>query len=184
MRKVMSSPRPWGCFQGPLSKRVEGHVFPTPVGVFLLISLAGRVAHSLPHARGGVSIFVNRIAVRKKSSPRPWGCFLPRPRAARRDCVFPTPVGVFLPAAKWCPRRRRLPHARGGVSPHGPLPGRAGASSPRPWGCFRKLWRRGSSCAVFPTPVGVFLSFCAWVNSILRLPHARGGVSRSARSTN
>ena len=111
-----SSPRPWGCFLGPVIGRILISVFPTPVGVFLP-SLPRRSSLSrLPHARGGVSLLAKNCVRSALSSPRPWGCFR---RSAARRCrrgVFPTPVGVF----PHCPARRRfarcLPHARGGVS--------------------------------------------------------------------
>ncbi|SMG67391.1 conserved hypothetical protein [methanotrophic bacterial endosymbiont of Bathymodiolus sp.] len=52
----------------------------------------------------------------------------------------------------------RLPHARGGVSSYTASCEIFVASSPRPWECFlfdHKFWQ---DTAVFPTPVGVFLS--------------------------
>ena len=52
-------------------------------------------------------------------------------------------------------------------------------SSPRPWGCFLTNARALLSYCVFPTPVGVFLTFYEFTGSITRLPHARGGVSYS-----
>ena len=50
-----SSPHPWGCFQGRYDFGGAVLVFPTPVGVFLVARLAGSLAGSLPHTRGGVS---------------------------------------------------------------------------------------------------------------------------------
>ena len=50
-------------------------------------------------------------------------------------------------------------------------------SSPRPWGCFRMTKWYSYKAAVFPTPVGVFLSLVFSPLRSLRLPHARGGVS-------
>ena len=52
------------------------------------------------------------------------------------------------------------------------------ASSPRPWGCFRLTSYLTLTCAVFPTPVGVFLAGSAGPGLTVSLPHARGGVSR------
>ncbi len=70
-----SSPRPWGCFSQRLRLASKFGVFPTPVGVFLMMGGAGERAFCLPHARGGVShISVGNCSV-GKSSPRPWGCF-------------------------------------------------------------------------------------------------------------
>ena len=52
----------------------------------------------------------------KKSSPRPWGCFLLRAEVEMKEQVFPTPVGVFLIKKGLNRANKRLPHARGGVS--------------------------------------------------------------------
>ena len=132
-------------------------VFPTPVGVFLLLVIKRWDMSSLPHARGGVSDTDWLTSIAATSSPRPWGCFQGRFKRYRQRFVFPTPVGVF----PWC-----LPR---------PMP--ADRSSPRPWGCFYATALRAAAGAVFPTPVGVFplsfpLSMCS-----PSLPHARGGVS-------
>ena len=77
--------------------------------------------------------------------------------AASLCVVFPTPVGVFLSTANSSMSRRRLPHARGGVSE-----GRIART-------FARL--------VFPTPVGVFLGSILLEFFKRSLPHARGGVS-------
>ncbi len=114
-----SSPRPWGCFwiAKPVSEWKQ--VFPTPVGVFLKRRFGYRSRRGLPHARGGVSSSSSVVFVCDASSPRPWGCF------SRWRCsdlvrrVFPTPVGVFLLSSDQIEMKSRLPHARGGVSPHG-----------------------------------------------------------------
>ncbi len=50
-------------------------------------------------------------------------------------------------------------------------------SSPRPWGCFLLTSYAVTDILVFPTPVGVFLSLGMTGRLLLRLPHARGGVS-------
>ncbi len=74
------------------------------------------------------------------------------------ECVFPTPVGVFLPQSIADGSVRGLPHARGGVS---------------------KVFDRDKwTCKVFPTPVGVFPFDRARDAAVIGLPHARGGVSR------
>ena len=57
-------------------------------------------------------------------------------------------------------------------------------SSPRPWGCFQCEVARAANDLVFPTPVGVFLGLCAAVCALLRLPHARGGVSSGRHRLN
>ena len=51
-----SSPRPWGCFLLPRGYACAQAVFPTPVGVFLVVLRGFSHQHRLPHARGGVSI--------------------------------------------------------------------------------------------------------------------------------
>ena len=136
------------------------------------------MAEGLPHARGGVSCYGLDGTQILASSPRPWGCFQYRNgyQATRR--VFPTPVGVFPTANMPILVQIGLPHARGGVSPLDKPADADGRSSPRPWGCFytnntKKIWT-----TVFPTPVGVFLQYKFCLSHLLRLPHARGGVSR------
>ena len=91
-----SSPRPWGCFHHVDTVAVDGWVFPTPVGVFLLLVMAAEVPGGLPHARGGVSKGYASLKDVDESSPRPWGC--------------------FLRIAAGCQEPPGLPHARGGVS--------------------------------------------------------------------
>ena len=111
-----------------------------------------------------------------RSSPRPWGCFLPEWGDWKRRTVFPTPVGVFPRQAAADLAADRLPHARGGVSsPRGDWKRRT-RSSPRPWGCFRHRHHQHHH-HVFPTPVGVFLMAKAAQLNAFCLPHARGGVS-------
>ena len=93
------------------------------------------------------------------------------------NCVFPTPVGVFLDLRAYLAISPGLPHARGGVSPEAETGKVSLASSPRPWGCFRSLLNRHKPQGVFPTPVGVFLMNIFAENTTFSLPHARGGVS-------
>ena len=152
-------------------------VFPTPVGVFPGYTAHPRILSGLPHARGGVSCQVVRLSRIEPSSPRPWGCFRKRALKKLLPLVFPTPVGVFLSRNAQRSGISRLPHARGGVSdwPDGLL--FATQSSPRPWGCFQMSATEYLIDAVFPTPVGVFLSFSVSFALSIGLPHARGGVS-------
>jgi len=111
-------------------------VFPTRVGVFLLLSLIFFRRNSLPHACGGVSYYQTEKRRSLKSSPRVWGCFSLFFRPKFYLAVFPTRVGVFLKDEKSGAHYDRLPHACGGVSYLGiPLPYGVG-SSPRVWGCF------------------------------------------------
>ena len=70
-----SSPRPWGCFQERSPLGSTPGVFPTPVGVFLIINGVEFKRVSLPHARGGVSLMSARLGGMLRSSPRPWGFF-------------------------------------------------------------------------------------------------------------
>ena len=177
----MSSPRPWGCFSLTAEIFTARAVFPTPVGVFPIPGLACKGNFSLPHARGGVSKLLRHIAQISRSSPRPWGCFPFTLHLSFGCVVFPTPVGVFLSGHQFFWRSRCLPHARGGVSVHIGHDLAQGLSSPRPWGCFYQenekaahrislpharggVSPRGSenppSQSVFPTPVGVFPTFC------------------------
>ena len=115
-----------------------GHVFPTPVGVFLPTTRQNRAAASLPHARGGVSNHIFRDITEAESSPRPWGCFQERSPLGSTPGVFPTPVGVFLIINGVEFKRVSLPHARGGVSLMSARLGGMLRSSPRPWGFFFK----------------------------------------------
>ena len=71
-----------------------------------------------------------------------------------------------------------LPHACGGVSLKKSPGSRWGLSSPRMWGCFRKVQLKGFMRYVFPTHVGVFLRLCMVITSLYGLPHACGGVSQ------
>ena len=111
------------------------------------------------------------------SSPRPWGCFWIYRASCEKCGVFPTPVGVFL----WCSPAWNLwtclPHARGGVSHEAAGGVENDLSSPRPWGCFYRARHAPPIFTVFPTPVGVFLTFMRTRLTLKSLPHARGGVS-------
>ena len=176
-----SSPRPWGCFQPEGQRMTATPVFPTPVGVFLRRWASTKRWRSLPHARGGVSLWRTAPSRPTSSSPRPWGCFQGTSWLGISGLVFPTPVGVFLAAdyawADFC----SLPHARGGVSAFALAAIAIAMSSPRPWGCFRTHRPHYHAIIVFPTPVGVFPKIPGLEVSDLRLPHARGGVSCTIR---
>ena len=56
-----SSPRTWGCFPCILPFPALYGVFPTHVGVFQVRKDFGAPVRSLPHARGGVSGFGQRV---------------------------------------------------------------------------------------------------------------------------
>ena len=127
------------------------------MGVFLKSNFFLWSPDSLPHARGGVSIFTYKSRSTITSSPRTWGCFR---------------SGTCQWVSQLC-----LPHARGGVSETNGLLIRGKGSSPRTWGCFLWIARPRQRAEVFPTHVGVFLPEAAGVASRRGLPHARGGVS-------
>ena len=57
LARSWSSPRTWGCFLRSTSHGAYIFVFPTHVGVFLLIQLINGASIGLPHARGGVSSY-------------------------------------------------------------------------------------------------------------------------------
>ncbi len=154
---LVSSPRTWGCFRCPDNAADQQAVFPTHVGVFLSAPAKAAAAAGLPHARGGVSIQENARYAAGMSSPRTWGCFSDRPPGPRPGSVFPTHVGVFLPAASSIRNYPSLPHARGGVSIAVSRSIGMSSSSPRTWGCFQLLAAGIRRARVFPTHVGVFL---------------------------
>ena len=147
------------------------------MGVFPCTKLCLTISIGLPHARGGVSIFIPIVFPYIMSSPRPWGCFQSFIYFTKSIRVFPTPVGVFRLWIIYIFICSSLPHARGGVSAETCLPEMPALSSPRPWGCFSSAEAGGRMPPVFPTPVGVFLIAVIEAASLIRLPHARGGVS-------
>ena len=156
--KAESSPRTWGCFYTSNAWATVGKVFPTHVGVFPLGEKLRKINRRLPHARGGVSGDGFGAFDMAQSSPRTWGCF-------QVDGTFGKSfVG--------------LPHARGGVSSTSGRFFGSAMSSPRTWGCFQVVGDLGPGCVVFPTHVGVFLHELKIYGDGLRLPHARGGVSK------
>ena len=172
-----SSPPAWGCFRTRLGRCHLYHVFPTRVGVFLASLTFSGWVQSLPHPRGGVSVWSSRCRPRRWSSPPAWGCFSATPIEAQVEEVFPTRVGVFPHGHSSPASGGSLPHPRGGVS------GKSGKitdwprSSPPAWGCFR-CGGNGTRCrSVFPTRVGVFLQMHAGMRPQEGLPHPRGGVS-------
>ena len=68
-----SSPRTWGCFRTRKKRQRQREVFPTHVGVFLVLPNHARAWISLPHARGGVSQTADTVGFRRLSSLRTWG---------------------------------------------------------------------------------------------------------------
>ena len=83
-RTGQSSPHPWGCFRRAQEADHRAHVFPTPVGVFLLLDDAVYYQQGLPHTRGGVSLSHVKDSGGIVSSPHPWGCFLGVGRIANK----------------------------------------------------------------------------------------------------
>ena len=71
---------------------------------------------------------------------------------------------------------RSLPHARGGVPFSDVSLIDFPRSSPRTWGCSYVSPRTQSHAALFPTHVGVFLTYLDIEVPHAALPHARGGV--------
>ena len=172
-----SSPRAWGCFLPADEEPHQLPVFPTCVGVFLLVSRAFSIASGLPHVRGGVSDSLFIFSGLRTSSPRAWGCFR-KGKKRRPPCrVFPTCVGVFPAGTPSDTELKCLPHVRGGVSEHAPRLQRPRMSSPRAWGCFRRRPYGASNSPVFPTCVGVFPRIACSVFIGSRLSHGRGGGS-------
>ena len=132
----VSSPRMWGCFPCSVSIALLVLVFPTHVGVFLMLPSSylflGRLPHAcggvsvekgqyrrcpcLPHACGGVSAVARPRMPICPSSPRMWGCFYHPGTFGGSSVVFPTHVGVFLSLSAVRARHSCLPHACGGVS--------------------------------------------------------------------
>ena len=136
MRRAVSSPRTWGCFFPVAARLHSQRVFPTHVGVFLPHGACAVYALSLPHARGGVSLYAAFPSRPGTSSPRTWGCFSAEKIAKEEYKVFPTHVGVFPLNHYQIAGGLCLPHARGGVSRLVRLHGISRMSSPRTWGCF------------------------------------------------
>ena len=153
--RFQSSPRTGGCFSRLYRVFVWSIVFPTHVGVFPLHEIALDKAKSLPHARGGVSFFMENDLWNLKSSPRTWGCFCAAAARPMSQAVFPTHVGVFPGSCTSGRRTSRLPHARGGVSQ------------------TADATKRQKD--VFPTHVGVFHARGGLVRFWHCLPHARRG---------
>ncbi len=93
----------------------------------------------LPHACGGVSMFMFIPLSLNESSPRMWGCFSGEIAQA---CVLVN-----------------LPHACGGVSTMAHMTKEHKASSPRMWECFYGQRVYCVLTVIFPTHVGVFRYF-------------------------
>ena len=131
-------------------------VFPTHVGVYLLIS--------------------DRTSPESAFSPHTWGCTVQADGSDPLTVVFPTHVGVYRKEVKDYEPILGFPHTRGGVPMiyhhlnlnHG--------FSPHTWGCTCGHQRAEQAFQVFPTHVGVYLAI--GVNQVWKrcFPHTRGGV--------
>ncbi len=132
----LSSPHAWGCFLLDAKVNLEKVVFPTCVGVFLLLSRQRRRRRRLPHMRGGVSVRYLVASEYGESSPHAWGCFLTKSRFRNEKIVFPTCVGVFPSRTALETLLSSLPHMRGGVSDVKQSSPNRTRSSPHAWGCF------------------------------------------------
>ena len=157
--------------------------FPTCVGVFHKRPGRDRTRRRLPHVRGGVSTALEGTDLAIVTSPRAWGCFCLLIRCRKIVVDFPTCVGVFLGRGRGRGPEERLPHVRGGVSPAALMMSHMSKTSPRAWGCFRRVLRVHGSRKDFPTCVGVFLTAMKSRYLHIRLPHVRGGVSSSHSPT-
>ena len=160
--KLQSSPRAWGCF--------------------LQVGVLDEVKQCLPHVRGGVSSEAGPGHPGAGSSPRAWGCFSTDTCSSLTPFVFPTCVGVFPSQRHPLQVMLGLPHVRGGVSDsrmsmYVPI-----RSSPRAWGCFSGRADPPAEPDVFPTCVGVFPGRLPGSPAPHRLPHVRGGVSKTSAS--
>ncbi len=164
---------------GDRQHRPVSPVFPTYVGVFLLLGQTVGLSKSLPHIRGGVSRLRFYCEFPSMSSPHTWGCFSPTFNAGYKARVFPTYVGVFLWSLTLTTFAVRLPHIRGGVSMFLQFAQHFVLSSPHTWGCFCNCFKFCFAQIVFPTYVGVFLEPGSEAAQLFGLPHIRGGVSRS-----
>ena len=90
----------------------------------------------LLHVRGGVSVEVDCLCPRVRSSPRPWRCFQSPADGFVLRNVFSTSVEVFPSCFFAECRCSCLLHVRGGVSKLQVTHFSFSVSSPRPWRCF------------------------------------------------
>ena len=68
------SPHTWGCTLKPLTDAFGGLVFPTHVGVYLILTRFSACGLGFPHTRGGVPSSVSSTASSAWFSPHTWGC--------------------------------------------------------------------------------------------------------------
>ena len=92
----MFSPRTWGCTGAPAHRDGPAGVFPTHVGVYLMLINIATITTCFPHARGGVPVQVKIDQLLNVFSPRTWGCTGTMRKIDAGQLVFPTHVGVYL----------------------------------------------------------------------------------------
>ena len=110
-----SSPHTWGC---PYLVKVsinDAFLFPTHVGVSLIVGLLAPILIPLPHTRGGVPGDVFFSVDVCFSSPHTWGCPWQGRSYFTSQWLFPTHVGVSLKLLSSYGTIFTLPHTRGGV---------------------------------------------------------------------
>ena len=133
-----------------------------------------------PHARGAVPERPGTSALRRRFSPRPWGCTELRGRPPYHHVILPTPVGLYLDHGRQSSRCSDSPHARGAV-PCSASSMRASSSfSPRPWGCTESSRSRDEVIQILPTPVGLYPIKIIANRRLAHSPHARGAVPNAA----
>ena len=134
--------------------------------------------------RGGVSPYYDASMFGSPFSPHAWGCFHILPWSIFPVFVFPTCVGVFLRTWFLSWSLPSFPHMRGGVSSHVFRHKILVPFSPHAWGCFSLCPCCRYFVSVFPTCVGVFLTFLTKTGHNFCFPHMRGGVSVYSYLTN
>ena len=88
--------RKWGCCQPPHHRTTACKVFPTQVGVLLLLMTKIKAIQCFPYASGGVAKWLKLIGLAGPFSLRKWGCCQPVLPHVYSILVFPTQVGVLL----------------------------------------------------------------------------------------
>ena len=167
----------WGCFCVARRKRSPCPVFPTHVGVFLMVGICMISIPRIPHSCGGVSPILSDALEGEWYSPLMWGCFPVVLCVHYSTSVFPTHVGVFLGGHNWICKCDCIPHSCGGVSDMQAGTPEQMEYSPLMWGCFLALIVVTDEAIVFPTHVGVFLDGSVDRPYCFGIPHSCGGVS-------
>jgi len=107
------SPHAWGWTVFSQSTEAGRCVFPTRVGMDLLINGDEIIRESIPHTRGDGPTEISAPALWGAYSPHAWGWTIYRQWPPRSAPVFPTRVGMdLLPKDVPC-IPHRIPHTRG-----------------------------------------------------------------------